>query len=105
MKPIITDLLNKGKENAININDLAIHFPEASQRNLREQIERERKQGNPILAKKNDGGGYYLPKSEEEILEYLELLNHSIQSLQDVYTAIKSHLTGEKEKAPASYTG
>lgn len=98
-KTIIANLLSEGKENAKNLNTLVNYFGGTGKREVLNQIERERKNGVPILAKKTDGGGYYLPKDSEEIYEYLGMLNRTIETQTEVYRAIKLYADRETKKA------
>lgn len=87
---MIQELLNEGKENAINLKDLVRYFNTSSQREVLAQIERERKAGTPILAQKSNGGGYYLARDKEELKEYLNLLGRNIKTQQEIYQALKA---------------
>lgn len=58
---IIADLLSAGEENAVPLSHLVM-LTGWDERTVRQQIERERRQGIPILSKR----GYYLPADEYE---------------------------------------
>lgn len=82
--------MNKGKANATPFKDLKKFYPGVTDREMYQHIERERLQGIPILSKRTDGGGYYMPDSTEEITEYLGTLSRTIQSHKDIYKAIEA---------------
>lgn len=103
-KQKIERLLSHGKENAITCNDLMKFFPKASKRDILAQIRKERNSGVTILAQKNNGGGFFLPANQEEVSEYLELLNKSIQSQKETYEAIEASAYGEKKKSSLKET-
>lgn len=84
----VAEVLSRGRENATSRETLKNYFS-FSDRELYAEIERERLNGKCILAKKNDGGGYYLPASQTERDEYLEVLLSLINSHRSVYDAIK----------------
>lgn len=83
----VAEILNKGKDNAISRDKLKKFFS-FTDRELYAEIERERLSGKCILAKKSNGGGYYLPKNAEEKQEYLAILKSSIDSHQSVYDSL-----------------
>lgn len=88
---IIEPLLKKGIKNAIKLKTLKTFFPGVCDRILLAQIERERRQGIPILASKaKDNAGYYLPEDNKDIEEYLRLLEASIKSQKEIYNAIEA---------------
>lgn len=85
----ISEILNRGQENAIPKMQLMKYYG-LTERELYSQIERERLAGIPILSRKNEGGGFYLPGTQAEITEYLEMLKRGIDSQINVYNAIQN---------------
>lgn len=65
---LVYDLLPTGKENAISTKELMLLTGCTSARELCAHIERERWAGAMILSATT--GGYFKPKSREEIKEY-----------------------------------
>lgn len=73
-KTPIADMLNRGKNRAKNLEELMRAFPSVTRRQLFKMIEHERrKAGAPILASKKAPTGYYLPSSDEEFEEYINI--------------------------------
>ena len=68
----IIDLLQHGAGNAITARDLG-NLLGWKHREITRQIERERRNGAPILA---CGRGYYLPEHDAELDEYLTRLQN-----------------------------
>lgn len=70
---MITDLLSRGKANAITGREICqalnIHV-----RELTAAIERERRAGNPICATTGSNPGYFLAANQEEMQEYCDSL-------------------------------
>lgn len=85
---VIYNLLSQGKENAIPGKSL-INALGVKERELYKQIERERRMGAAILAKKEEGGGFYLPANEEEKADYLHTAMNDIISNLRTYHAVK----------------
>lgn len=86
----IAEILNRGSNRAIRKDNLMQLF-NMTERELLAEIMRERLEGEPILAKKSDGGGFYLPANQEEIDGYLNLLKRGIDTQKSVYNAIKNY--------------
>ena len=85
---MIFELLNKGKDNAISSKNLE-NVLQLSTRELHAQIERERREGKPIMAKRDNGGGLYLPGSEEEKEEYLNKKKNEVITILETCLSVK----------------
>lgn len=70
---MIYELLAEGRENARTGRELAAHF-NCSMRDITEQIERERRAGQPICAATCEPYGYYLAANAEELDDYCRQL-------------------------------
>lgn len=76
----IIDFLQKGDENAKSMIEGA-NFYNESPRSFRARINKARRQGAVILSNSNkDRGGYYLPKSNNEIRRYIAFQDRRINS-------------------------
>ncbi len=95
LKHPVEEVLNRGSNKAISKKHL-MNFFNLTERELLAQIMRERLDGAPILAKKNDGGGYYLPANDKEINGYLNLLKRGIDTQKKVYKAVNENLNNKK---------
>lgn len=62
----IAGLLMEGHENGLRLRDL-VRITDRTEREVRQQIHQERRQGIPILSNSKDG--YYLPGNEYEKAE------------------------------------
>ena len=69
----IASLLSEGRENGLHLRDLVAitGWPE---REIRQQIHRERRQGVPILS--DNANGYFLPADEAERAHCIRSMRH-----------------------------
>ena len=72
----VCDLLMEGKENAISSKELTVLLRMGSVRELQQEIARERAAGAVILSTCQEGGGYYLPASGQEVKEFIRTLEN-----------------------------
>lgn len=70
----VRDVLPKGKGNAIPSKELADFLGVGSVRELQQEIARERAAGAVILSTCQEGGGYYLPATNQEVREFIRTL-------------------------------
>lgn len=70
---MVNELLATGQENAITGRELARKL-NCGIRDITAQIEKERREGQPICAAFGDPAGYYLASDPEELQEYCESL-------------------------------
>lgn len=73
---LVHEYLKIGKENAIRSKALAEICGFRSVRELQAAIEKERRAGAVILSTSQDGGGYYLPASKDEVKAFVRTLQH-----------------------------
>lgn len=71
----VTDLLHRGKANAVPGRDLVRLLGLHNLRELTQIIEKERRAGEPICASVSAPHGYYIADSPDELRAYL----HSLQ--------------------------
>lgn len=62
----LAQFLMHGIENKLTVSQLLTLTDIDSARDLSRVVERERRNGVPILSTTKDGGGYYLPSEDEE---------------------------------------
>ena len=70
----LTDLLQRGKENAISSRVLVPVLGLRDTRALTQLIEKERRAGVPICASVTEPTGYYLASDADELRRYLHSL-------------------------------
>ena len=70
---MIHELLAEGRENARTGRELAQFF-DCNIRDITDQVERERREGQPICAATGDNPGYYLAATPEELETYCNRL-------------------------------
>lgn len=69
----IAKLLSVGAGHAIPLHDL-VALTGWSEREVRRQIERERRRGVPILS--DNMSGYFLPANENELAQFIKSMRH-----------------------------
>lgn len=95
---MIHELLSYGADNARTGKDLA-RLLGCDIRTITEQIERERRAGQPICANMSGpNAGYYLAETEEELAEYCERLGRRADELQATRQALLEVLRQVAEK-------
>lgn len=91
---MIAELLSYGKENTRTGRELANHF-KCDLRTITEQIERERREGQPICANmRGENAGYYLAADAEELEQYCKRLHHREDELYKTRQALLTVLKG-----------
>ena len=86
---MIHELLSTGKENALSGKELA-QLLDMELRSITENIEKERRQGQPICA--SYGGekpGYYLAANKEQLQEFCKALKHREKELSKTRQAME----------------
>ena len=82
-----------GSENAVRTPDLLSMSGIRDKRGLQHLIEKERSAGAVICSKCRSGGGYYLPSSKSEIVDYERTLTSralgTLRSLRSARRALK----------------
>lgn len=89
---MVNELLSKGKGNAITTEELikACHFKNS--RELTIQIARERSEGALICSKTSGQGGYYLPESREEVIEFINSMSSRAKNTFKAVKAAREYL-------------
>ena len=85
----IADLLGTGEENAVPLAHLEM-LTGLDSRVIRRQIERERRQGIPILSKR----GYYLPADEYERAAFVASMRGRAKEIARTADAVESEGRG-----------
>lgn len=75
----ISDFLNVGKTYAIPLHDLTA-ITGRNERDVRKQIETERRRGTPILSNSKDG--YWLGENQDEIAQFVRGMKHRARQIQ-----------------------
>lgn len=72
---MINEVLGAGKDSAVTGRELAQLFG-CSIRDITNQVEKERRDGQPICATCGDPAGYYLAADAEELAAYCDRLKY-----------------------------
>lgn len=94
---MVHELLSEGRDNARTGRELA-QVLNCSIRDLTEQIERERRQGQPICAASGENPGYYLAADAEELENYCDRLKGRAIELFKTRQALVRVLQGIAER-------
>lgn len=89
---MIAELLNKGKENAITTESLMRACNFDNKRDLTMQVAKERAAGALICSRTSGQGGYYLPRSREEVQEFIESMSNRAKNTFKAVTAARKYL-------------
>ncbi|WP_077612997.1 hypothetical protein [Clostridium sp. Marseille-P2415] len=73
---MVMEALRPGKENAISVQELYTYLKFDNVRELQKEIARERKAGAVILSNCQEGGGYFLPGSDQEVKQFIKTLEN-----------------------------
>lgn len=85
---MIHELLSTGAQNARTGKDLANYF-NCDVRTITEQIERERRAGQPICANvRGENAGYFLAANADELQQYCDRLHHRAAELYKTRQAL-----------------
>lgn len=88
---MIHELLAEGRENARTSRELA-EYLNCTVRDVTKQIERERRQGQPICAASGENPGYYLAADADELDRYCHRLHKRAAELYKTRGALISVL-------------
>lgn len=89
---MIQEILKAGKENALPAEYLISRLNLNSVRALQKQVETERKQGAVILSSSVPPGGYYLPGSRQEVIDFIKTLENRADATLAVLNSAKKYL-------------
>ena len=90
---MIFELLEEGKENSKKTTDL-MKYLNVGEREIRQIVSIERKNGHVILSDV-EKGGYYLPGSQAEIKAFIHLMNNRIGEMQKATESAKKALVDD----------
>ena len=91
-----TTILPTGKENAISSADLTVLMGFETTRALQSDIARSRDAGQIILS--STQGGYYLPKDDAEIQEFIAVLRARAINTFRALKSAREYLQKDKEQ-------
>ncbi len=92
---MLAELLSTDRENATRTGKELANYFNCDIRTITEQIERERRQGQPICANPTGGQpGYYLAADAEELENYCKRLHHRAAELYKTRQALLAVLKG-----------
>lgn len=91
-----TEILGKGEENAIETSVLMKMLGFNSERSLRKDISKARKEGQIILSSAK--GGYYLPKDDKEVKEWIKKLTRQASSIFYILKHARIYLRENKNQ-------
>ena len=100
---MIYELLAVGRENARTGRELATVL-NCSMRDITEQIERERRAGQPICASMAEPPGYFLPASADDLERYCNMLHKRAGELHKTRRAlikVLKKIRGDKQEGDA----
>ena len=89
---MVEELLNRGKENAITTGELMRACYLKHRRDLTTQIARERAAGALICSTTSGQGGYYLPESRAEVVEFINSMSNRAENTFKAITAAREYL-------------
>ena len=89
----VAAVLPEGKRNARPGREIASLLGLRSVRELTQAVERERRCGVPVCASNDSAApGYFMPKSPEELAEYLSSLRRRLRAVGRTETALEETL-------------
>lgn len=93
-KDPISKYLMEGQENGLHLQDL-VRITGWTEREVRQQIHRERRRGIPILS--DNANGYFLPANEDEREHCVRSMRHRAAEILRAAAAIeyKANLSGQ----------
>lgn len=91
LKELVLNLIPSNKYNAITLADLS-SFTGYPYRTLKEIITELRK-SYPICSKETDGGGYWIAENEEDIVEFVKMIERRKSGYQRTIDTMKTHLS------------
>lgn len=89
---MVSELLNRGKENAITTAELMRACNLERKRELTLQIAKERAAGALICSTTSGQGGYYLPENREEVVEFINSMSSRAKNTFKAVKAAREYL-------------
>lgn len=83
----IASVLSEGSDNGLHLEQLADMF-ETDSRTIRRQIERERRQGIPILS--DNQSGYFLPETLYDVQKFVGSMRGRAREILETAKAVES---------------
>lgn len=87
-QPKIADLLCRGQENAVSLQYLC-SVTGLDGRKIRRIVEKERRNGAPILSSAGGVTGYYLPGNVEEVERFVKSMRSRAREITRTANAVK----------------
>lgn len=92
-KEIILNLIPSAKEGAITLSDIA-SYTGFSYREIKAVISELRK-SYPICSKETKGGGYWIAESEQDVVDFIQMIERRKAGYQATIDTMKTHLTDD----------
>ena len=89
---MVKEILKTGKENALSPEYLAARLNLGTVRALQKQVEKERREGAVILSSTTPPGGYYLPGSRYEVVEFIRTLKNRADGTMEALKSARHYL-------------
>lgn len=89
---MVKEVLETGKENALSPEYLASILKLGTTRALQKQVEKERREGAVILSSSVPPGGYYLPGSRREVVEFIRTLENRADGTLEALDSARKYL-------------
>lgn len=86
---LISDLLHRGAENGLTLNEL-VQLTGQDERQIRRRIQNERKAGRLILS--DCKNGYFLPSCETDIRRFIRSMSRRSREIADISRAAEDAL-------------
>ena len=95
---LVMEALQVGKENAISAQELCTYLKIDTIRELQKEIAGERKAGAVILSTCQEGGGYFLPGSDQEVKQFIKTLENRAKNTFAALHSAKGLLRQQEEE-------
>lgn len=96
---MVNELLKIGKSNIMTSEELINALKLSGTRELVSIVQKERQQGAVILSTCGNGGGYYLPETEQELKEFIKSMDRRKSELDKSTASARKELKRLREIA------
>ena len=96
---MVNELLKIGKSNIMTSEELINTLKLSGTRELVSIVQKERQQGAVILSTCGNGGGYYLPETEQELKEFIKSMDRRKSELDKSTASARKELKRLREIA------
>ena len=96
---MVNELLKIGKSNIMTSEELINSLKLSGTRELVSIVQKERQQGAVILSTCGNGGGYYLPETEQELKEFIKSMDRRKSELDKSTASARKELKRLREIA------